>query len=150
MLALAAIAHQGRLLVSKGYDSVKRETFYRPFGGRIEFGERAADAAMRELREELGVEIVRPLYLGTLESIFTYAGEPEHEIAMIFVCDLADRSLYRRESIDGSLGKDGKRFRGLWMPLAEFASRRAILYPDGLLELLGRLYLLDRKRKSAG
>ncbi len=137
-LALAAVMHQGNLLVSEGHDRVTRKTFYRPFGGRIEFGERAADAVARELREELGVELVRPRYVGTLESIFTYAGEPGHEIALIFACDLADASLYRRDTIEGRLNKNGGHFRGLWKALAEFASGRAILYPDGLLELLAQ------------
>jgi ADP-ribose pyrophosphatase YjhB (NUDIX family) len=142
-LALAAVMHRGRLLVSEGHDAAKRETFYRPFGGRIEFGERAAAATVRELREELGVEIVKPRYLGTLESIFTYDANPGHEIALIFACDLADRSLYRRDSFDGRLDKDGKRLRGLWKRLGDFKSGRAILYPDGLLELL------ERSRKNA-
>jgi ADP-ribose pyrophosphatase YjhB (NUDIX family) len=138
-LALAAVTHQERLLVSEGYDPVKGEKFYRPFGGRIEFGERAADTVTRELREELAIEIVNPRYLGTLESIFTYAGNRGHEIAMVFACNLADPSLYRRDVIEGGLDKDGKRFRGLWKPLADFESGRAILYPDGLLELLRRV-----------
>jgi 8-oxo-dGTP pyrophosphatase MutT (NUDIX family) len=135
-LALAAVMHGGKLLVSEGRDSVKRETFYRPFGGRIEFGERALDAVTRELREELGIEVVNPRYVGTLESIFTYEGNPGHEIALIFACDLADRSLYAHDSIEGRLDKDHKRFRGLWKPLADFESGRAILYPAGLLPLL--------------
>ncbi len=137
-LALAAITNRDRLLVSEGRDSVKGERFDRPFGGKIEFGERAADAVVRELREELGVDVVSPRYLATLESVFTYEGSPGHEIALIFACNLADRTLYSRNSIDGQLNKDGKRFRGLWMPLTDFESRRAILHPPGLLELLDR------------
>ena len=43
-IALAIIRDQGRILVFEGRDPLKPETFYRPLGGGIEFGERGAEA----------------------------------------------------------------------------------------------------------
>ena len=60
-LAICVFLHQGRILVSVGYDSVKKQTFYRPLGGKIEFGEPSAETVRRELMEEIG--IARPVHL---------------------------------------------------------------------------------------
>jgi ADP-ribose pyrophosphatase YjhB (NUDIX family) len=75
-MALALIRRRDEVLVEEGRDDVKNETFFRLLGGRIEFGERGADAVRRELREELGVESAVNHYLTTIENVFTYEGEP--------------------------------------------------------------------------
>ncbi len=38
-LAICVFRHHDRILVMEGYDPVKKEHFYRPLGGGIEFGE---------------------------------------------------------------------------------------------------------------
>ena len=53
VLALAVLLWRDHLLCAEGYDTVKQQTFFRPLGGGVEFGERAELAAVRELREEL-------------------------------------------------------------------------------------------------
>jgi len=133
-IAIAVVANGDRMLVAEGHDEDTRETFYRPFGGKIEFGEQGAETIVRELREELGIALVNPRYLGTLESIFDFNGKPHHEIVLVYAVDLADRSLYRQEKIDNR-SHDGIRFRGMWKPLSDFGAG-SILYPKGLLELL--------------
>ena len=64
----------GRILVGHAYDAVKQDHYCRPLGGGIEFGERGADAIVREIREELGAEIEDVRRLGTLENLFTGGG----------------------------------------------------------------------------
>lgn len=56
-VALCAVRSGERVLLAHGFDSAREERFYRPPGGTIEFGERAADAVRREFREELGAEL---------------------------------------------------------------------------------------------
>ena len=68
----------------------------------MEFGERAAQTAIRELREEIGAEIENVRYLATLESIFERAGQPGHQIVFLFDADFADRSHYAAELIIGT------------------------------------------------
>lgn len=71
--------------------------FYLP-GGKIALGETAEEAALRELREELGIEakIVRPLYIA--QSFFTEEGSGEnfHEICFYLLMDCTDTDLGSR------------------------------------------------------
>jgi 8-oxo-dGTP pyrophosphatase MutT (NUDIX family) len=135
VLALCVIRRRDDLLVFEGHDPTKRQTFYRPLGGGIEFGELGHHAATRELREELGAELVSVRYLATLENIFTYDGRPGHEIVRLYEADLADAAFYAREDMVGQ-EDDGTAIRVLWKPLADFGDGQAPLYPEGLLELL--------------
>ena len=52
-LALCVIRHGDAILVSEGHDPVKQQTFYRPPGGGIEFGETGQQTVVRELMEEM-------------------------------------------------------------------------------------------------
>ena len=98
-LAICIFRNGNRILVGEGYDPIKRETFYRPLGGGIEFGERAEETIRREGREEIGAEVVSLQYLFTLENIFTFNGEPGHEIVMIYDGRLVNEALYAQETI---------------------------------------------------
>jgi 8-oxo-dGTP pyrophosphatase MutT (NUDIX family) len=136
-LAIGIFRRDDRILVCEGYDPIKQQTFYRPLGGGIEFGERAAETVTRELQEEIGAEMINPRYLGTLENLFTYNGKPGHEIVLVFAGELTDPSLYERETWIGHDGlPGGEEFKVVWKPLADFAAGQAPLYPDGLLPLL--------------
>ena len=83
-LALCVFLRDDKIFVAKGYDSHEDTIFYRPIGGRIEFGERGHEAVIREVREEINLEVTDLTYLGTLENIFEYEGQTGHEIALIY------------------------------------------------------------------
>lgn len=129
-LAIAVVKRGDELLVSEFHDDVQGETFYRPLGGGIEFGEPAEVALRRELREELGAELVNVVLLGVLENIFTFAGRPGHEIVFVYEAELADRSWYERDGL-GNVLDEGSPI--LWR---DFTGGGLILYPDGLAALL--------------
>ena len=138
-LAVCVFRREGRILAADGYDRVKRQTFYRPLGGRIEFGETGAQTIVRELREEIGAEVADVRYLGTLENIFVYNGQPGHEIVRVYDGALADETLYRRETIEGR-DDDALLFIARWLRLDDLRRPGAPpLYPDGLLALLDSL-----------
>jgi ADP-ribose pyrophosphatase YjhB (NUDIX family) len=82
--ALALIRRGGRILVEQGRDEVEDETLFRLLGGTIEFGEKGADTVRRELLEELHAEIDVGDLIATVENVFTYEGEPAHEIALVY------------------------------------------------------------------
>lgn len=136
-IALAIIRNGDRILVFEGYDPSKRERFFRPLGGGIEFGEYGRDTLLREIHEELGADIGEPRFLGALENIFTYDGRPGHEIVLVYETAFTDPSWYERESLEGREA-DGSAFRAYWKPLAEFERGPYPLYPAGLLDLLPR------------
>jgi ADP-ribose pyrophosphatase YjhB (NUDIX family) len=135
VLALGIIWRGDELLLMKGYDPSKRQTFYRPLGGGVEFGERASDALIREFSEELGADLVNIQYLETLENIFTYDDQPGHEIILLFQADFADETLYVRDDLVVVEGDE--RVTTAWKRLAECTDEMP-LYPDGLRELLAR------------
>jgi 8-oxo-dGTP pyrophosphatase MutT (NUDIX family) len=146
-IAICVFRDGDRVLLGEGYDTSKKQAFYRPLGGTIEFGERSIETVARELREEIGAEVVNLRYLGTNENIFTYEGNTGHEIVRIYEGDLADRSFYEVDSIDGHEDTpDGPlAFKAVWMPIAHFVEGLSPLYPDGLLELLGEHGWLDSR-----
>ncbi len=118
----------------EGYDPLKKQTFYRPLGGSIEFGERAQDALKRELMEEANAEITNVRYLGTLENIFTYNGEMGHEIVLVYEAEFVDRTFYEHEWLECH-EDSGIPFKAVWKSLDEFGVEGP-LYPDSLPDLL--------------
>ncbi len=135
-LAICLCRQDDRILVGEYFDRVKAETFYRPLGGSIEFGERGEQAVRREFREEIGAELHDLRWIGTLENIYVCEGIPGHEIVLVFDGRLAEADLYRAASIP--VDENGQSMRAVWRALAEFTPGAPPLYPDGLLELLTR------------
>ena len=134
-LAICVFFDGDRIFVGEGYDRVKDETYYRPLGGGIEFGEYGRHAVVRELREEIGAEIINPRLMETLENIFTVAGEVGHEIVQVYSADFADPTFYHLDVVCGQ-EDDGTPLRGVWKPLEDFVAKGERLYPDGLLKVL--------------
>lgn len=133
--AVAVCRHQGRVLVERGYDGVAGSRFYRPIGGHVDFGERAADAVAREWDEEYGLALEEVRLLGVVENVFTYEGRPGHEVVFVFDARIADAEVYARDEVVG-VDTDGKRHEAVWVPLAELAEGAIPLSPDGVLALL--------------
>ena len=134
-IALCVIRRHGNLLVFEGYDTVKKDHFYRPLGGTIEFGERSSVTAAREMAEELNTEIRNVRWLGVLENIFTVHGQPGHEIVMLYEADFVDKTMYERSPIWGQ-EDDGSPIKAVWKPLDDFKAGRGRLVPEGLLAIL--------------
>jgi ADP-ribose pyrophosphatase YjhB (NUDIX family) len=125
-----------QIFVQETYDPIKRETFYRPLGGGVEFGEQAADALIREMREETGLDVTNLRYAGMCENIFTYLGQPGHEIVFLYEAEFADTAVYDHDEMNCQ-EDDGLPFRAVWKSLSEFGKDKdGPLYPNGLMELL--------------
>jgi len=133
-LAICVFSHAGRILVNEAHDPIKGLTFCRPLGGGIEFGETSVQAVHREVLEEIGARVAEVRYLGTLENIFTYLGQPGHEIVLVFDGELEDKALYDRGAVPGA-ESDGTAFVAQWRSLESFGPELP-LFPDGLVELL--------------
>ncbi|WP_296419231.1 NUDIX hydrolase [Pseudooctadecabacter sp.] len=108
---------------------------WRPLGGTVEFGERAADTIVRELSEEIGATAQITGLRGVLENIYTHHGHTGHEVVFLFDATLTAPGLARAD--DFILTEDdGSRHLAAWVPRDRFAAQTARLFPDGLLALL--------------
>ena len=134
-VALCVIRRDDKLLVGGGYDTAKKDRFYRPLGGTIEFGESSGEAAVREMAEELNTEVCNVRWLGVLENIFTVHGQTGHEIVMLYEADFADEEMYSRNPIWGQ-EDDGSPIKAVWKPIDDFRTGRGRLVPEGLLAML--------------
>ncbi len=138
-IAICVFRRDGRILAAEYDDPVRDQTFYRPLGGTIEFGEYSATTVERELAEELGAAVTGLRYLGALENVFTYNGQTGHEIVLVYDGELADLALYEREALEG-VEDSGAPIRAVWVQLDDCRLPGAPpVYPTGLLELLDAL-----------
>ncbi|TCP55660.1 ribosomal protein L11 methyltransferase [Tumebacillus sp. BK434] len=133
-VALGIVEQQGKILVEKivGKHMYGEGVYYRPPGGGIEFGEHSEQAVVRELREELGVEVTPAEFLGFLENIFRVEGSMGHEIVALYRVRLADETQYEQDVF--VLTDGDSQNEAVWVPLADFASGDKLLMPSGLLE----------------
>ena len=133
-VAVALIRRRDEILVFEVPDPEKRTTGWRLPGGTIEFGEQGRETVVREIREELDVEVVDAGYLGTVENIFTYLGAAGHELVRVYSARFADPRLYDQARFD-CVEANGVQFTCIWKPIADFRGGTP-LYPEGLLELI--------------
>lgn len=92
--ACAVILHAGKILAMQD----ERSPYYYLPGGRVQLGETAEQAVLRELAEELRItaRIVRPLWLNQGFFREDVDGLQYHELCLYFLVDIADTSLLAR------------------------------------------------------
>lgn len=134
VLALGLIRDGSRIFISEGYDPVRSRTFYRAMGGGINFGETSLEALKREFYEEIQAELTNIQYLGCLENLFTYNGQPGHELIQLYQCDFADPKFYQIEQLAFAEGKRKK--RALWVESDRFKNQELTLFPDKFTKYL--------------
>jgi mutator protein MutT len=82
------IDKQGRLFLARRGAKAKNERGLWEFpGGSVEFGETLADALRREMREELGIEIVVGELLDVVDHILKDEGQ--HWVSPTYLCTIA-------------------------------------------------------------
>jgi 8-oxo-dGTP pyrophosphatase MutT (NUDIX family) len=126
--------NNNRVFLSQGYDANKQEYFYRALGGGIEFGEKSSEALQREFKEELEAEITNIQYLTCLESIFSFNGQPGHEVIQLYQCDFTDAKFYQLEEVAFNEGERQKIAR--WVDLEKCRSRELKVVPESVINYL--------------
>jgi len=132
LLALGLIRDRDRLFMSQGYDSRKKEIFYRVMGGGVDFGEYSRDALQREFKEEIEAELTNIKYLGCIENIFIFDGKEGHELIQLYKCDFADRKFYQIEKL--AFWEKERKKTALWVSIDRFKSGELKIVPENFLE----------------
>ena len=138
---IISLIHQRQVLLSEGYDPIRKFQFYIPVGGGVEFRERLQDAAARELFEELGLKDQTLEFLNFHESIFEFNGVPEHEIMYHYQCRISDsvKAALPTEGIES----DGVSFKVTWFTGEALSSIRNGLVPPRIYDDLCQVLLQD-------
>jgi 8-oxo-dGTP pyrophosphatase MutT (NUDIX family) len=131
--AAAVAIHDGRVLLHRS----ESDSFWVLPGGRVEFGESAADALARELREEIGVDarVVRLLWV--VENFFQYGDAENHELGMYFLTSLPAQWSHLHDDTPFDGFEQGVRLIYQWFPLAHLPN--VVLYPAFLCSALHAL-----------
>lgn len=122
----AVIVEEGRLLLIRRGQPPGEGQWSVP-GGRVEFGETLAEAVVREVEEEAGLEVLCGPLLGWKESI----DDTHHVLIFDFVADAI-------ESTDVVAGDDVVAVA--WVPLEDVAEQDLV---EGLAEFLHEHGILD-------
>lgn len=122
------------ILLAEHHDSVAEETFYRPVGGGMAFGESSEETVVRELREELEVTVTDARQVATRERTFEFEGERGHEIWFLYEIEIAEDWPYEREEFTAYEPELDFEFRVCWLSNDELDE--SIVYPEDLTELL--------------
>lgn len=131
-IVLGLAIKDNKLLVSEGFDNVKKQTFYRCLGGGIEFLEKSTDALKREFKEEINIDIVIKDFLGISENIFTYQGKSAHELVFYYNINILDKD-YKEEYV---VTDDNGQSKAVWIDINEFKNRNKILYPQEVFKYI--------------
>ncbi len=75
VITYTLLTHNGQLLLMHKHKEPYRGLL-EPIGGKIHFGEEAADAAVREVHEKCGLHITKPTFCGTADMSIYKDGEP--------------------------------------------------------------------------
>ena len=143
-VALGVIVQQGHLLLEPMARWLNVGLMWRPIGGFIEFGEYAADAAVREFKEELGrdVEVVRLLevYENLAEFDVASGPLPVHEMVFLYELRFADHDrpgdLEPLASFEQDAPASDEHSSAHWISIAELQAGEHPVFPPDLVTRL--------------
>lgn len=124
-----------RMLLIQATDPHDGRAFLLPPGGGVEFGETLDQAVLREIFEEVGIQLPEAKRLGMLENVFQFAGSMEHELVFVYEAHCAEQAICRLDELVIT-ESNGATFPARWYTLAEVAATGLPLFPEGLVGLL--------------
>lgn len=132
------------------------DSFWALPGGRVELGESAQAALVRELQEEIAVRVTPKRLLWVAENFFTYQQYRVHELGLYLQIQLPDDARLHREQFTGmetdqSIGPRRIKLYFQWFRRQEQVLRELPLLPEflqpGLVELpAAPVHILHDKR----
>lgn len=134
--ALALVWRKDELLMLRVDEESGVVKGYRPLGGGIEFGETSDKAVVREVREELGCELLNPRLIGWVENVYHMNSATGHEVMALWQGELSDKSIYEQDKV--AYVELDKIAAGCFLVWKNPFTAELPVYPDGLTELLKR------------
>lgn len=125
--------NENEIFVSEIYDPLIKQTYYRPIGGTVEFGEKTIDTLKREIYEETGQTIVNEKLFHISENTFTHNGEKGHEIVFVYTGEFVGNEIYNYEEY-WLTESNGEKVRCLWLDKQLFKEKKIKLIPESLVE----------------
>jgi ADP-ribose pyrophosphatase YjhB (NUDIX family) len=130
--AAAVVIHERFVLLHRR----EGDTFWALPGGRIEHGEDARGALVREMKEELSESVDCGELLYVVENFFSHAGQPHHEVGLYFRAQFNAASPLLNKSKRHCGVEDLKRLEFQWF--AQDALRALDLRPAFLREAIAQ------------
>lgn len=107
--------HDGKILVireASKYEDGTNIGSYDFVGGRIQAGETVAEGLVRELKEEVGLDITAPQTPFAYSEFFPVVrGEQWHIVALYFIADIDDPTITLSEEHDDAKWIDMKEYK---------------------------------------
>ena len=109
------IVHNNKVLLHKNVN----EEYYALLGGRVQLGESSDNTAIREVKEELGKEIVLNGYCCTVENMFLHKGKEYQEILFVYFGEFVDDDDKKiEETLKNIEGREELEYQ--WVEIGEF------------------------------
>ena len=137
-VTFAIFLNENRILLYKVVDDFTNQIFLRPIGGGVEFYEHSADALKREIKEEVGQNIINVKELCVLENLMIVNNKKIHNIYKGYIAEFESESIYVTEKILVSDTKDRK-FLAEWYNIDDVLEGKTILLPVGLTDILKQI-----------
>ncbi|WP_458121629.1 NUDIX hydrolase [Paenibacillus sp. Z6-24] len=122
---VAGIAiHDNRVLLH----TTLKDGFWNLPGGRVEFNESTDQAVVRELQEELDIEVQNDKLLFVNEDFFEYDGKPFHEIGFYYLISFPEGHEITKYEEEFHGVEDDGRLIFKWFPIDQL--RELEVYPE--------------------
>lgn len=128
------IKNNGKILVQKD-DRVSHITLP---GGRCELGETSIETAIREFKEETGIDIKYLRSIGMIENFFTssFNNKKYHEILLINEMEFIKKDYYNKDEINNIEEKKKEHLKYIWIDENEL--KVSDFRPELLIDLIDR------------
>lgn len=130
--AAGIMFHENKVLIHR----LINDNFYAFPGGRVEMFENTESTIVREMREELEIDIEICRLLWICEHFFTLNDNKYHEICFYYFIKCNDKKLFDREDLF-YVSENSNMFEFKWVPLIDIENE--VLYPEFIKKRLNNL-----------
>lgn len=124
--------NDGRVLVHR----LVKDDFYAFPGGRVEMFETTEETLVREMQEELGIDVKIDRLLWTCENFFVYEERKYHEICFYYLMENLGESLLERGN-RFAMFEDDREYEFKWVDLKGIENEA--LYPETIRDRLNSI-----------